>query len=105
MPENLCDEEAEEVLEVSPLKEVREELPEATEVSSPSSPPRVSDSVAEMCVFECAVCGQRCPSEEALRIHLRDKHGLPKKCSDCGTMHCFVSLANCYKAHMGIESE
>ena len=106
LPENLRDGEREQFLAVSPLKEVREELPEATEVSSPSSPPRVSDSVADMCVFECAVCGQRCQTEEALRIHLGDKHGLPKKCSDCGTMYfCFVSLANCYKAHMEIESE
>ena len=96
LPENLRD--GEQFLAVSPLKEVREELPAATEVSSPTS---VSDSVAK-----CVCCGQRCQSEEALRIHLRDKHGLPKICSDCDTMHfCFVSLANCYKAHMGIESE
>ena len=98
LPENLRDGEREQFLAVSPLKEVREELPAATEVSSPTS---VSDSVAK-----CVCCGQRCQSEEALRIHLRDKHGLPKICSDCDTMHfCFVSLANCYKAHMGIESE
>ena len=71
LPENLRDDECEEFLAVSPLKEVREELPE---VSSPTS---VSDSVAE-CGFECACCGQRCQSEEALRIHLRDKHGLPR---------------------------
>ena len=97
LPENLRDGEREQFLAVSPLKEVREELPAATEVSSPTS---VSDSVAK-----CVCCGQRCQSEEALRIHLRDKHGLPKICSDCDTMHfCFVSLANCYKAHMGIES-
>ena len=102
LSENLRDDESEESLAVSPLKEVREELPEAIEVSSPTS---VSDSVAE-CGFKCACCGQRCQSEEALRIHLRDKHGLPKKCSDCDTMHFnFVSLATCYKAHMGIESE
>ena len=64
-----------------------------------------SDSVAE-CGLKCACCGQRCQSEEALRIHLRDKHGLPKKCSDCDKIHFnFVSLATCYKAHMGIESE
>ena len=99
LPENLRDDECEEFLAVSPLKEVREELPE---VSSPTS---VSDSVAE-CGFECACCGQRCQSEEALRKHLQDKHGLPKKCSDCDKIHFnFVSLATCYKAHMGIESE
>ena len=64
-----------------------------------------SDSVAE-CGLKCACCGQGCHGEEALRKHLRDKHGLPKKCSDCDTMlFNFVSLANCYKAHMGIESE
>ena len=76
-----------------------------TDHSSVSSPTSVSDSAAE-CGIKCACCGQGCHGEEALRMHLRDKHRLPKKCSDCDTMHFnFVSLANCYKAHMGIESE
>ena len=76
-----------------------------TDRSSVSSPTSVSDSAAE-CGIKCACCGQGCHGEEALRMHLRDKHGLPKKCLDCDTMHFnFVSLANCYKAHMGIESE
>ena len=102
LPEVLRDGGHDDTLPLSPLKEVREELPEAVEVSSPTS---VSDSVAE-CGCKCACCGQGGHGEEALRMHLRDKHGLPKKCSDCDTMHFnFVSLANCYKAHMGIESE
>ena len=108
-PEDLRSEEHQDSLNVSELSQQRESSLVNADSSTISSTPvkeTVSDSVAEMCVFECAVCGQRCPSEEALRIHLRDKHGLPKKCSDCGKMHfCFISLATCYKAHMGIQSE
>ena len=96
-------------LNVSELSQERESSLVNADSSSISSTPvkeTVSDSVAEKCVLKCASCGQRCPSEEAVRIHLREKHRLPEKCSDCDTLHyTFVGLATCYKAHKGIESE
>ena len=50
--------------------------------------------------FHLMQCG------EAVRIHLREKHGLPMKCSDCDTLHYnSVSLMTCHRTHMGIEPE
>ena len=94
-------------LNVSELNQQRESsLVNADSSSISSNPVKETVSVTEKCVLRCASCGQRCSSEEAVRIHLRDKHGLPKKYSDCDMLHFnFVSLATCYKAHKGIESE
>ena len=96
-------------LNVSELSQERESSLVNADSSSISSTPvkeTVSDSVADKCVLKCASCGQRCPSEEAVRIHLREKHGLPMKCSDCDTLHYnSVSLMTCHRTHMGIEPE
>ena len=96
-------------LNVSELSQERESSLVNADSSSISSTPvkeTVSDSIAEKCVLKCASCGQRCPSEEAVRIHLREKHGLPLKCSDCDTLHYnSVSLMTCYRTHMGMDSE
>ena len=93
-------------LNVSELNQQRESSRVNADSSSISSNPvKETVSVTEKCVLRCASCGQRCSSEEAVRIHLREKHRLPEKCSDCDTLHyTFVGLATCYKAHMGIES-
>ena len=107
--EDLRSEEHQNSLNISELSQERESSLVNADNSSMSSTPvkeTVSDSVADKCVLKCASCGKRCSSEEAVRIHLREKHRLPEKCSDCDTLHyTFVGLATCYKAHMGIESD
>ena len=70
-------------LNVSELNQQRESsLVNADSSSISSNPVKETVSVTEKCVLRCASCGQRCSSEEAVRIHPREKHRLPEKCSD-----------------------
>ena len=91
-------------LSASPLLNTsREESPihqlvnaDSSAVSSTPVKENISGSAINKCVVRCGNCGQRCPNEEALRMHVRAKHRHPWKCFDCDTLH-FNSdtLVNC----------
>ena len=70
-------------LNVSELSQQRESSlvnADSSSISSTLVKETFNDSVTDSLrsVLRCASCGQRCSREQTVRIHLRDKHGLPR---------------------------
>ena len=104
-PEDLRDKEQEKSLNVSQRSQSRDQS-FANAVLSSTLKESVNDSVNDNCTVKCDQpgCHQGFPHEEALKVHLCDKHGLPKKCPGCDLVFsCYGALGRCARAHLGIK--
>ena len=104
-PEDLRDQEQEKSLNVSQRSQSRDQS-FANAVLSSTLKENVNDSVNDNCTVKCDQpgCHQGFPHEEALKVHLCDKHGLPKKCPGCDLVFsCYGALGRCWRTHLGIK--
>ena len=104
-PEDLRDNEQEKSLNVSQRSQSRDQS-FANAVLSSTLKESVNDSVNDNCTVKCDQpgCHQGFPHEEALKVHLYDKHGLPKKCPGCDlTYFCYGASRRCWRKDLGIE--
>ena len=93
-PEDLRDKEQEKSLNVSQRSQSRDQS-FANAVLSSTLKENVNDSVNDNCTVKCDQpgCHQGFPHEEALKVHLYDKHRLPKKCPYCDLVFsCYGAL-------------
>ena len=104
-PEGLRDKEQEKSLNVSQRSQSRNQS-FASAVLSSTLKDSVNDSVNDNRTVKCDQpgCHEGFPDEEALKIHLCDKHGLPKKCPGCDLVFsCYGALGRCWRTHLGIK--